>query len=279
MSDRPTGAKYTSVHRDLQLEDIRSHLAGALTVGGYLTLADDRAKSLAICFDGDGPETFMLLVEACGLLQKSGAIPILERCALPEGAEHAGGGKLWLAFSEPLDWRAAHATALATAPALAALERFPGSSRVRLPGGVYRRGLNLPCGLKVIGRSNWLTGESAARALMENPTPASLVEEDAPLQPDGGELPRKAPILAGPIPLHRRNQTLIRLAGAMRRIGASQPAILAALAVENESRCEAPLDGKELEDIAASASCYAPVRADRDALMRVRPAEILRRIG
>lgn len=55
-----------------------------------------------------------------------------------------------------------------------------------------------------------------------------------------------------------RNQTLIRIAGAMRRYSASAEAILAALSVENARRCVPPLEDEEVANIAASAGRYAP---------------------
>jgi hypothetical protein len=55
-----------------------------------------------------------------------------------------------------------------------------------------------------------------------------------------------------------RNSTLASLAGTMRRPGMSHAAILAALRVENEERCEPPLDDAEVEKIARSISGYPP---------------------
>ena len=49
-----------------------------------------------------------------------------------------------------------------------------------------------------------------------------------------------------------------RAAGALRRKGLSYEAILAALLVENESRCDPPLSDHEIETIARSISRYKP---------------------
>jgi hypothetical protein len=55
-----------------------------------------------------------------------------------------------------------------------------------------------------------------------------------------------------------RNTILTSLAGAMRRRGASQEAIFAALQAENQRRCEPPLADAEVAGIAASIARYQP---------------------
>jgi len=62
----------------------------------------------------------------------------------------------------------------------------------------------------------------------------------------------------GKIPDGQRNGSLTKLAGAMRRQGATEPGILAALLQENASRCNPPLEPKEVETIAGSVARYAP---------------------
>jgi len=61
----------------------------------------------------------------------------------------------------------------------------------------------------------------------------------------------------GKISEGQRNTLLTSLAGSMRRRGASESAILAALEVENE-RCEPPLSTDELRQIAKSVARYRP---------------------
>lgn len=63
---------------------------------------------------------------------------------------------------------------------------------------------------------------------------------------------------SGSIMEHSRNDTLTRIAGAMRRYGCTEKAILAALEVENDERCSPPLDAREVQTIAWSVSRYAP---------------------
>ena len=67
---------------------------------------------------------------------------------------------------------------------------------------------------------------------------------------------------AGPIPDRiiegRRNDTLTSIAGSLRHRGASREAMLAAIRVENETRCVPPLPDDEVEKIAGSVAGYRP---------------------
>jgi hypothetical protein len=64
------------------------------------------------------------------------------------------------------------------------------------------------------------------------------------------------------IPEGKRNASLTSLAGAMRRHGATEDAILAALQEHNEERCDPPLSEKEVKRIASSVSKYPPSKSD-----------------
>jgi len=69
----------------------------------------------------------------------------------------------------------------------------------------------------------------------------------------------KAPVSEGDvIPEGSRNGTLMEMAGAMRRRGATQASIIAALRQENQDRCRPPLPDHEVEQIAHSVARYAP---------------------
>jgi hypothetical protein len=71
--------------------------------------------------------------------------------------------------------------------------------------------------------------------------------------------PRARPLQDGEtIPEKHRNSTLVSLAGTMRRRGFGREAILAALLVENDQRCDPPLGEAEVEKIAASVAGYDP---------------------
>jgi putative DNA primase/helicase len=60
------------------------------------------------------------------------------------------------------------------------------------------------------------------------------------------------------IPPGERNKALASLAGTMRRRGMGEGEIAAALQVTNEQRCQPPLEGEEVEKIAASVARYEP---------------------
>jgi putative DNA primase/helicase len=64
------------------------------------------------------------------------------------------------------------------------------------------------------------------------------------------------------IPQGQRNSILASLAGTMRKRGMTQPAIEAALAAENRSRCDPPLSEIEVRSIARSIGNYPAGHAD-----------------
>jgi hypothetical protein len=67
-----------------------------------------------------------------------------------------------------------------------------------------------------------------------------------------------APPLPETIPVGERNTVLTSLAGSMRRRGASEGEILAALEVANQDRCGGALETQELQTIASSVGRYPP---------------------
>jgi putative DNA primase/helicase len=77
-------------------------------------------------------------------------------------------------------------------------------------------------------------------------------------EPRVAQAPR-APVVDGEqIPEGMRDTTLTSMAGTMRKRGFTVDAILAALLVENEIRCEPPLDEIQVTKIAESIGRYAP---------------------
>ena len=74
---------------------------------------------------------------------------------------------------------------------------------------------------------------------------------------------------AGIIPEGERNASLASLAGSMRRRGASQDAITAALLAENKRACDPPLPQNEVEKIAESVARYQP-----ESKLRQRPIRV-----
>ncbi len=76
------------------------------------------------------------------------------------------------------------------------------------------------------------------------------------------ERPQVADNRAGKIPVGKRNDTLARMAGAMRRTGMTQSAIESALLAENGLRCDPPLSEGEVRRIAQSVSRYEAAKPE-----------------
>ena len=60
-----------------------------------------------------------------------------------------------------------------------------------------------------------------------------------------------------PIPEGQRDNTLISIAGKMRRVGLNETEIYATLSVVNQERCKPPLAGSEIRRLAKSAASYS----------------------
>ena len=95
------------------------------------------------------------------------------------------------------------------------------------------------------------------------PTPHELLEELAghvatvPASTNG-DRPMESTEAINLIPVGQRNETLTRLAGAMRRQGATEDTITTALLAHNDSRIKTPLPDEEVESIAQSMARYEP---------------------
>jgi hypothetical protein len=104
------------------------------------------------------------------------------------------------------------------------------------------------------------------------PMPAWLLD-DAHVRTNGA-----APPVADVIPVGRRRQELLSLAGTFRRRGLGAEEILTTLTAVNERRCEVPLTGRELEELARDvAARYSPTVGEHDAELpplRVVPLEL-----
>src|SRR5712692_4478102 len=70
-----------------------------------------------------------------------------------------------------------------------------------------------------------------------------------------------AAVIPAVIPEGERNHTLARFAGSMRRAGADEETILAALRVMNKTQCRPPLDDAEVRKIATSIATNYPAGA------------------
>jgi len=66
----------------------------------------------------------------------------------------------------------------------------------------------------------------------------------------------------GDIPGGRRNDTLFKVGCALRRHGATEDAIRAALSIDNQARCNPPLPEEDIRRIAASCMRYEPSAAE-----------------
>ncbi len=72
------------------------------------------------------------------------------------------------------------------------------------------------------------------------------------------ETPSKEAEPGEAIPEGKRDSTLTRIGGAARRIGATEPEILALLLKVNQDRCQPPLENEQVAKIARSVSKYEP---------------------
>lgn len=118
-------------------------------------------------------------------------------------------------------------------------------------------------GYILVAPSNHYSGRRYAWELSGRPGEVVLAERPQWLlelmqQSTNGKPKGPAPAIEGVIPEGRRNDTLLSLAGTIRRRGIGEAAILAALREENTTRCQPPLPDEEVQRIAASVARYAP---------------------
>lgn len=145
----------------------------------------------------------------------------------------------------------------------------------RHPGGVVRNSAGtLGPGLDVRGDGGYVVAppsvhESGRPYLWTTTLDQQPLAEPPPwlLEPAARTNGAAAPI-GEAIPEGERDSTLASLAGTMRRRGADEAAILAALRVTNEQRCKPPLADDELERIAASIGRYEPEQKHRRLLLQ-----------
>ena len=138
------------------------------------------------------------------------------------------------------------------------------------PGVTVRSRVALRPGIDVRGKGSYAVGVGSIHAsgkkyLWQNgKTPSQL---PVPVCPDwlldliSEQRPPKLKA-QGCIPEGQRNSTLTSLGGSMRKWGAGNETIEAALLEENRVRCEPPLPDSEIRTIAASVSKYRPDRAE-----------------
>ncbi len=137
----------------------------------------------------------------------------------------------------------------------------------RHPGGVIKNRVRLAPGLDVRADGGYIVA-SPSRHIS-----GRRYEWDAVFHPDEMPLaeapawllalitrdkPRETPAIPEIVVEGGRNDYLFRLACSMRRRGASEGAIFAALNSENAARCRPPLEAGEVQKIAVSAGKYIP---------------------
>jgi hypothetical protein len=163
--------KYYEVHRPLDEQDARAHLAGYRTKGATLRYPDGRTR--ALCYDADTPDNWQCLLEAARIVAAHGYKPLLE--ASPVGR----GGHLWIIFTDLVCADAAQRHLLFLAPTLQAIsEYWPGApNKVRLPAGKYvKPGFTAWCTLTDAQGTHLATDRpGAVPVLLAYQTPAELV--------------------------------------------------------------------------------------------------------
>ncbi|HEV2579606.1 MAG TPA: hypothetical protein VGT44_02040, partial [Ktedonobacteraceae bacterium] len=201
--------KYYDVHRALNEQDARAHLAGRVTKGA--TLRHPAGMTRALCYDADTPDDWLRLVEAAWQLAEHGYRPLLE-VSPAQDDRHAGGGHLWIIYTALVNAAWAQRQVVQIAPALHALhENWPNTSgnKVRLPGGRYvRPEVRAWCRLyDAQGTRLSSDGPGAARVLLDWQTPAELVPAFPDAEPNGetGEL---APLPNGAVGQRGRSAPL-----------------------------------------------------------------------
>ena len=264
---------------DLTEDVLRRHVQGEHRVGVYL-LVDGKVKMC--CVDLDDHNGAVVPPEQTPLAIGGRIVDAARSLGLTMFLERSAGGRgahVWLFFNE---WvKAAQARRLMEL--LKQLAKAPADAEVfpkQRDADVYGSLIALPW---FGGPPVWAQGKGVVLdhdtldPLRGDPVEVCALIEDAlatefqiavvlrDLKEQGIVAVSRdhAPAAAVPhrIPEGQRNSLLTSLAGTMRRRGLSPEAIEAALLVENEKRCDPPLDSSEVSSICASVGTYAPAAA------------------
>ncbi len=146
--------------------------------------------------------------------------------------------------------------------------RHPGSGvRIKTSAGILAPGVDVrgDDGYAILPPSRhangnlyaWLDGFAPGQVALADPPPwlLALVLAPAPWLARTGTPTFRHEAVIGE---GQRNAVLTSLAGSMRRRGFSEVAMIAALQIENEARCQPPLPPEEVEKVARSVARYAP---------------------
>lgn len=246
-----------AVRKPLSDEILAAHLFGEYRVGTYLIRRNGKTPFLVI--DVDVPKR-SLVRKILKRLRRTEVRPYVER-------SKSKGFHVWVFFDEQV--RAAQARQFAKIALrgldTSKIEIFPKQDEVKEGGLGNCIWLPLFGGDVAEGRTAFLDKHFAPvenqRAFLKSihRTPRKLVTRTAhTAEPEASRSRESSKPTAGPILEGARNNALTRLAGAMRRKGATKEAIIAALNSENTERCKPPLPENELVSIAASISKYSP---------------------
>ena len=250
------GDQIVAVREPLSDEVLAAHLAGEYRAGTYLIMPDGKTPFLV--FDVD-EQNRKLVRKIFRRLRKRKVMAYVER-------SKSKGFHIWVFFDKPV--RAARVRQFAGV-VLSGLENhkievFPKQDKVSAQG--LGNCIWLPLfRLDVKKNRTVFLDEDLNPHANQGPflrsirrTSGRLIKKICREFKPRIELRKPFKSVGGPIKFRTRNNTLTSLAGAMRRRGATQDAILAALREENQRRCEPPLAENEVGAIAASISRYDP---------------------
>lgn len=135
------------------------------------------------------------------------------------------------------------------------------------PGGVVRSSTSIAPGIDIRGDGACIvappsihhSGTTYTWETSSHPDDVGLARmPDWLLSLIRGDQDKSSVLASERIPQGRRNNTLFRMAGSMRRQGFGPDAIEAALLVENTERCDPPLEATEVRAIFRSIARYPP---------------------
>ena len=257
-SDQPV-----AVREPLSKEVLAAHLAGKHRVGTYLIRPDGKTPYLVLDIDVKKKSVVRRIAKRL-LRRKVNAY--VER-------SKSKGFHIWTFFDKPLRAKKARQFAKLVLRGLdvSKIEVFPKQDEVK-EGGLG----NCVC-LPLFGRDvskgrtvfldrhfapldkQWSFLKSIRRTQRK-----LIIKTCKNAAPETKQLSQISKPADGPIKVGARNKALTSLAGAMRRQGATEEAIVVALLRQNQELCKPPLPDKEVKSIATSISKYPPAEQRKD---------------